>query len=56
MSDPKEKLVPEDRVITSLQSIRFRLIDLISEVNKEMDYIASLKERDPIRSEDEKIQ
>lgn len=39
----KKKLVSEDRVITSLQSIRWKCVDLIAEIDKEMDYLEHCK-------------
>ena len=35
----KTKLQPEDRVITALQAIKVKLIELGSEVDKWQDYI-----------------
>lgn len=39
MSNPKKELVPEDRLILSLQTIRWKVVDLITEIDKQMDRI-----------------
>lgn len=44
MTNPKKKLRPEDRIITSLEIIRCKCVDLIGAIDKEMDYIERCKE------------
>lgn len=39
------QLTPEDRVITALQSIRLKSVDLITEIDKQIEYIEHCKKR-----------
>lgn len=48
MSNPEDKLLPEDRVITALQAIKLKIIDLATEIDKQMDYIERHKKNAPM--------
>ena len=45
MNDPKKKLRHEDRLIDSLYCVRFKLVETIAEINKQIDVLNSYRLR-----------
>jgi hypothetical protein len=38
MSDPKVRLTKEDRFITSLQTMKWKALEFVIQIDKEIDY------------------